>query len=126
MPLERKDRVKDQTQSTGTGAVVIDGVTPVGYRTIAAAHTTGSTLRYTIITPAGDQWEVGEGVWTSATNTLTRDTVFASSSSGALVGFASGVKAVFCGPVAQDITEAGAPFNNLATLAQLHAVAVSL
>ncbi len=118
MPLERKDRVKDQTQTTGTGSVVIDGVAPIGYRTIAAAHTTGMDIRYTIINVSGTEWEVGQGVWTSATDTLTRVTVFASSNSGGLVNFSSGAKAVFCGPTATDLDEG-------VTLAQLHAVAVS-
>ncbi len=110
MPLDRKDRVKDQTQTTGTGSVVIDGLAPLGYRTITSAHATGSDVRYTIINAAGTEWEVGQGVWTSATNTLTRATVFASSNSGNLVSFSSGTKAVFTGPTAVDL-------NELATLA---------
>lgn len=105
MALERKDRVKDQTSTTGTGTVTIDGVAPTGYRTITAAHTTGSTLRYVITNSTGSEWEVGEGVWTSSTNTLTRVTVYASSNSGSLVSFSAGAKAVFTGPVAQDFSE---------------------
>lgn len=102
MPLEFKDRVKDQTNTNGTGTVTIDGVAPTGYRTIASAHTTGSTVRYTIINGSGSEWEVGEGVWTSGTNTLTRGTVYASSNAGSLVSFSAGAKAVFTGPVAAD------------------------
>lgn len=105
MALERKDRVKDQTQTTGTGTVTIDGIAPTGYRTIASAHTTGSDIRYTIINLSGLEWEVGQGVWTSGTNTLTRVTVFASSNGGSLVSFSSGVKVVFTGPTALDLTE---------------------
>lgn len=103
---EYKDRVKDQTNTTGTGTVTIDGVAANGYRTIASAHTTGATVRYTIVNSSGSQWEVGEGVWTAATNTMTRATVYASSNSGSLVNFSAGAKAVFTGPVAQDLTEA--------------------
>lgn len=102
MPLEFKDRVKDQTNTTGTGTLTIDGVAPTGYRTITAAHTTGRTVRYTVINGSGSEWEVGEGVWTSAGSTLTRATVYSSSNGGALVNFSAGAKAVFTGPVAAD------------------------
>ena len=102
MPLEFKDRVKDQTNTVGTGTVTIDGVAPTGYRTITSAHTTGSTVRYTIVNGSGTQWEVGEGVWTTSGSTLTRATVYSSSNGGALVNFSAGAKAVFTGPVAAD------------------------
>ena len=100
MALERKDRVKDQTATTGTGTVTIDGVAPTGYRTITSAHTTGATVRYTIITSDFTEWEVGQGVWTAAGTTLTRVTVYASSNAGALVSFSAGTKIVFTGPTA--------------------------
>ena len=104
---EYKDRVKDQTNTTGTGTITVDGVAGSGgYRTIAAAHTNGATLRYTIINSTGSEWEVGEGVWTSSTSTLTRATVYASSNAGGLVNFSAGAKVVFTGPVARDLTEA--------------------
>lgn len=106
MALERKDRVKDQTNSTGTGTITIDGVAPTGYRTIAAAHTTGSTIRYTITNSTGSAWEVGEGIWTSSNSTLTRATVFASSNSNSLVNFSAGAKTVFSGPSARDFDQA--------------------
>ena len=102
MPLEFKDRVKDQTNTTGTGTFTIDGVAPTGYRSISAAHTTGMTVRYTVINGSGSEWEVGEGVWTSSGSTLTRATVYSSSNGGALVNFSAGAKAVFTGPVAAD------------------------
>lgn len=103
---EYKDRVKDQTNTTGTGTVTIDGVAATGYRTIASAHTTGATVRYTIVNSSGTEWETGQGVWTASGATLTRATVYASSNSGSLVNFSSGAKVVFTGPVAQDLTEA--------------------
>lgn len=105
MPLEFEDRVKDQTQTTGTGTVTIDGVAPAGYRTISAAHSSGSTVRYTIINGLGTEWEVGQGVWTAGANTLTRATVYASSNANALVNFSAGSKVVFTGLTAQDIMD---------------------
>lgn len=111
MALEYKDRVKDQTNSTGTGSLTIDGVAPAGYRTIASAHTTGATIRYSIVNADGTQWEVGEGVWTSATNTLTRDTIYASSNAGLAVNLAAGAKALFTGPVAADLGDYSRDLN---------------
>lgn len=102
MALERKDRVKDQTTTTGTGTVTIAGLAPAGYRTITSAHTSGATVRYTILTSDLSEWEVGQGVWTAAGTTLTRVTVYASSNAGALVNFSAGTKIVFTGPVAED------------------------
>lgn len=110
---EYKDRVKDQTNTTGTGTLTIDGVAAAGYRTITSAHTTGATIRYTIVNESGSEWEVGQGVWTAATNTLTRATVYASSNAGALVNLSAGAKAVFTGPVAQDLTELDTTFQPL-------------
>lgn len=100
---ELRDRVKDQTNTTGTGTVTVDGVAPTGYRTMAAAHTSGATVHYVIVDSTGANWEVGEGVFSSTT--LTRATVFASSNSGSLVSFASGAKTIFTGPVGADVRE---------------------
>ena len=104
MALERKDRVKDQSATTGTGTLTLDGIAPTGYRTLTAAHTTGATVRYTILLSDLTEWEVGEGVWTTSGATLTRVTVFASSNSDALVDFSAGDKIVFTGPVADDVS----------------------
>ncbi len=100
--LERKDSVKDQTATTGTGTLTIDGVAPNGYRTIVSAHTTGAVLRVRVENSAGTEWEVVEGVWTASGATLTRDTVYASSNSGALVNFSAGTKAVSVVATAKD------------------------
>lgn len=114
MPSPYQDRVKDQTNTTGTDAFVIDGIAPVGYRTIASVYSDGNPLRYTAISADGTQWEVGQGVWTSSSNTLSRLTPYASSSGGNKVNFSAGAKAVFIGPVAQDLIDI---VTNYATLA---------
>jgi hypothetical protein len=95
MAVERKDRVKDQTSSTGTGTITIDLVAATGFRSFSA-HTNGATVNYLIIDATGQNWEVGQGVWNSGTQTLTRPSgsVVASSNSNALVSFGSGTKTV--------------------------------
>lgn len=92
MAIERKDRVSDTSTTTGTGTLTLSGTAPAGYRSFTSAHTTGATVRYAI--SIGNEWEVGEGVFTTSGNTLTRDTVLASSNSGALVNFSAGTKTV--------------------------------
>jgi len=104
MALERKDGVKDQTQTTGTGTVTIDLAAPVGYRSMAA-HTSGATVRYRI--GLGSEWEIGEGIWTSGKNTLTRATVYASSNVGSLVDFSAGIKSVITTATAADFGGSG-------------------
>lgn len=103
MAFERKDRVKDQTATTGTGTITIDLVAPTGYRTFST-HTTGATVNYLIIDSTGLNWEVGQGVWTSGSQTLTRPSgnVRASSNSGSLVSFSSGLKTVASLPTTRD------------------------
>jgi hypothetical protein len=103
MAFERKDRVKDQTATTGTGTITIDLVAPTGYRNFSA-HTTGATVNYLIIDSTGLNWEVGQGVWTSGAQTLTRPSgnIRASSNSGSLVNFGAGLKTVASLPTTRD------------------------
>lgn len=92
MAIERRDRVKDSTTTTGTGTLTLSGTAPVGYRSVSAAHTDGATIRVAV--SLGAEWEVVEGVYTASGNTMTRDTVLASSNSGSLVNFSAGTKTV--------------------------------
>lgn len=92
MALVLADRVRDTTASTGTGAVTLSGVAPIGFQNFTAVGN-GNTTYYTI--DAGSQWEVGIGTYSSTGPTLSRDTVLSSSNAGALVNFASGNKDVF-------------------------------
>lgn len=101
MAIERKDRVSDTTTTTGTGTVTLSGTAPDGYRAITDAHTTGATVRYAI--SLGAEWEVGEGVFTTSGNTLTRATVLASSNAGSLVNFSAGTKTVITTLTAAEI-----------------------
>ena len=83
----------ETTTTSGTGTVTLAGSAPAGYRAFTA-HTTGATVRYSITSADLSEWEVGAGVWTSAGQTLTRVTVYASSNSGSLVNFSAGTKTV--------------------------------
>jgi hypothetical protein len=113
MALERKDRIKDQTTTTGTGTVNLDASAPTGFRTFAAAVTSGATVRYLIESSDQSEWEIGEGVFTDGTpDTLTRVKVISSSNSGSLVNFSAGTKTVSLVLTSQDVTDT-APQNLL-------------
>ena len=97
MALVLKDRVREQSTTSGTGTITLGGAF-TGYQTFNTAVTSGSTVYYTIHnTTAGfdGEWEVGVGTFTSP-NSLTRDTVFSSSTGGTKVSFSgSSVLEVF-------------------------------
>jgi hypothetical protein len=93
MALVLKDRVKEVTSVTSTGTATLLGAV-VGFQTFNTAIPTGSTVYYCIAGQGTSQWEVGVGTFT-APDQLSRDTVYSSSSAGALVNFSAGTKDVF-------------------------------
>jgi len=92
------DRVLETATTTGTGDFTLAGAV-TGYRTMNAAQGTNDFFDYSIVAvdgsgiPTGD-WEVGQG-YLSASTTLVRSRVFASTNAGALVNFSAGTKRVF-------------------------------
>jgi hypothetical protein len=90
MALILQDRVKEVSNSSGTGSITLAGAY-TGYRTFNSCVTTGSTVYYTIhntTVPNDGEWEVGIGTFT-APATLSRDTVLSSSNGGAKTVFTS-------------------------------------
>jgi hypothetical protein len=106
MALVLADRVKETTTSTGTTAITLAGAV-TGYQTFSSAIGNANTTYYTIADQAGANWEVGIGTYTTSGNTLSRDTVLASSNAGALVTFTSGTKDVFVTYPAEKATPSG-------------------
>lgn len=98
MTLIRKDRVAETSTTTGTGPIALAGAI-AGYQAFDAVMAVGDTCYYAIEAidangvPTG-AWETGLGT-KSATATLTRTTVHASSNADAAVNFAAGTKRVF-------------------------------
>jgi hypothetical protein len=93
MTLVVKDRVKETTSTTGTGALSLSGAA-AGFQSFAVIGN-GNTTYYTITEPSTSAWEVGLGTYTSSGTTLARTTVLSSSNGGSAVNFAAGVKDVF-------------------------------
>ena len=93
MALVLKDRVKEQTTTTGTGTVTLGGALS-GFDTFASVGN-GNTTYYAIVHQTADEWEVGLGTYTAAGTLLSRDTVLESSNADAAVVFSAGTKDVF-------------------------------
>jgi hypothetical protein len=128
MPFVLKDRVKESTTTVGTGAIALAGAS-VGFQSFSAAIGNANNTYYTIAGQGTSEWEVGIGTYTLSTNSLSRDTVLASSNSGSLVAFSSGSKDVFVTyPALQAVYEdtgnaiipgiSGAIYLNAATVTQ--------
>lgn len=93
MALVLKDRVKETSVSTGTGAIALDGATGA-YQTFSTIGN-GNTTYYAIAGQTTAEWEVGIGTYTSSTDTLSRDVILSSSNSNNIVTFSAGTKDVF-------------------------------
>jgi hypothetical protein len=103
-PFLHADRVKDTTTTTGTGSLTLSGTAPTGYVNFNAAFGTNMYFHYTISSSGGSEWEVGTG-YLSASTTLVRDSVQASSNAGAAVNLSAGTKDVFCSLPANEMNE---------------------
>jgi len=93
MAFVTADRVLDTSTSTGTGAMIVSGTAPTGYRTFSVVMSVGDTCYYTIQHATLNEWENGTGTYSSS-NTLTRTTVISSSNSNSAVTFSAGSKNV--------------------------------
>jgi hypothetical protein len=91
MALVLKDRVREQSTTTGTGSFTLTGAV-TGFQSFSSAIGNTNTTYYTI--SDNTNWEVGLG--TVSAGAISRDTVLASSNSGSLVNFPAGTKDVFC------------------------------
>ena len=93
MALVLADRVKETSNSTGTGTIVLAGAV-TGYQSFAVIGNANLTY-YTIADQVGANWEVGVGTYYSGNVSLARTTVLSSSNAGALANFTTGTKDVF-------------------------------
>jgi hypothetical protein len=95
------DRVKDTTTTTGTGDITLAGTPPTGFQSFNAAFGTSAGFFFYYCIEGGAEWEVGRG-HLSASTTLVRDNIMASSNAGSAVSFSAGTKNVFCTIPAQN------------------------
>lgn len=107
MGLIIADRVRETSTTSGTGALTLAGAV-TGFQRFSAVCSVGDEVQYVIT--EGASWEVGVGIY-SATNTLTRSTVLASSNAGSLVTFTGASKDVVLTLPA--VAAAGVPNRNM-------------
>lgn len=109
------DRVREQSTTTGTGTLVLNGAV-VGFQTFSTAIGNGNTTYYTISNPGTTEWEVGVG--TVSAGQLARSTILSSSNSGSLVNFSAGTKDVFVTyPAEKSVNEDASNIVNITSLA---------
>ena len=92
------DRVKETTTTTSTGTITLAGAVD-GYQSFSVVGNATKCF-YCIEAVDGNgvptgEWEVGAGTYTVSGTTLSRDTILASSNSGAVVNLSAGTKNVY-------------------------------
>jgi len=108
------DRVKETSTTTGTGNLTLAGAA-TGYQTFNTAFGNGVSAvakRFFYVIEGTSEWEIGRG-YLSASTTLVREAVLASSNANALVSFSAGTKNVFHSlpaDTAQDLIRRGKVF----------------
>ena len=93
MALTISDRIKETSNTTGTGTYTLAGAV-TGFETFTA-NLSNSDTTYYCCTDNTD-FEVGLGTFTSSGTTLARTTILASSNSNNAVSWTSGTRTVFC------------------------------
>ena len=93
MAFAVKDRTKESSSTTGTGAFTLSGA-PSNYQTFNTAVGVGNNCWYCINNLGANEWEVGYGTLTGAT-TLARTAVLSGTNGTSAVNFSAGTKEVF-------------------------------
>ena len=114
-----KDRVKEGTTTTGTGALTLGGSSAT-FDPFNSFMTNGDTTYYAVVhTSSGvDEWEVGLGTWNTG-NTFTRTTVLGGSNGTSAVDFSGGTKDIFMTYPAAAAATLDLDSNDLAALVTL-------
>ena len=93
MALVLKDRIKQQTTTTGTTDAYVLSGSFTGFETFAEIGD-GNTTYYCCTD--GTNFEIGIGTYTASGTTLARTTILQSSNSDAAVNWTSGSRTIFC------------------------------
>ena len=87
------DRTKQQTVTTGTGSYTL-GSSLDKYQDFSDGFSDADVVAYSV--SDSDDFEVGIGTLSSSATVLSRDTILASSNSGAAVSWPAGTKEISC------------------------------
>lgn len=86
------DRVKETSTSIGSGSISLNGAYSA-FQSFNDGIGDGNETYYAI--ENNSRWEVGQGIYTASSDSLSRDIIFDSSSSGSRINL-EGVSIVFC------------------------------
>lgn len=86
------DRVKETSTTIGSGSIVLNGAYGA-FQSFDRGIGDGNETYYAIENNA--RWEVGQGIYTASSDSLSRDIIFDSSASGQKINL-EGVSVVFC------------------------------
>ncbi|MDB4439174.1 tail fiber domain-containing protein [bacterium] len=92
MALIVADRVKETTNSTGTGTYALGGASN-GFQAFSAVTSNTDTVYYAV--SDGVDFEVGVGTYATSGNSIARTTILSSSNSGSAVNWGVGTKDIF-------------------------------
>lgn len=102
--VQYADRVKETTFTAGTGDLDLEGAVD-GFQTFVEGTEDGAVVPYFIKHNTTNEWECGIGTVTNATvDTLSRDTVTASST-GSKLDLTSGEKTVVLDVIADKVAD---------------------
>ncbi len=91
--LKLADFVKETTTTTGTGTYSLAGAV-TGHQGFVAAGCAGAQIPYVVTD--GTNWEIGLGTVTdAATDTISRDAIYASSNAGSAVNWSAGTRDIY-------------------------------
>lgn len=88
------DRVKESSNSTGTGNYSLDGAA-TGFLTFGSVCVDGDLFDYAVNEIGGPKWETGLGRYNQFNNTITRVEIQASSNNGQPVNWTGEFKVIF-------------------------------
>jgi len=88
------DRVKETSTSSGTGDYSLNGAA-VGFITFSSVCQNNDVFDYAVNEIGGAKWETGLGRYNSATNTVTRLEIQASSNNNQAVNWTTEFKVIF-------------------------------
>lgn len=86
------DRIKETSTSTGSGSISLNGAYGA-FQSFNDGIGNGNETYYAI--ENNTRWEVGQGIYTSSSDSLSRDIIFDSSASGERINL-EGISVVFC------------------------------
>lgn len=87
------DRVKETTTTTGTGDITTAGAA-TGFQTFNTAIGTNKYFPYVLLDANGTAWETGKG-YLSASTTLKRTRIYASTNSNNAISLSTGTHTIF-------------------------------